>query len=176
MLRSLDPCARPRCALAVLIATSLSLCPIAALASSYRIVAQTGDAAPDADAEFLRFGSPVINASGAVAFQSFLSGPTTDVVPHGVFVAASGDSQHVAIAGQLADGGDGARFRTPGPPLILTTAGQTLFYGNLVQESGVSAENDYGIWAGPAPNAKLLARRGDPAPGLPPGVDYSLFI
>jgi hypothetical protein len=154
-----------------------SLCLLApwsapcARASTF-VVARTGDAAPDA--MFLRFGSPVINSEGEVAFQSFLLGPTTDVVPHGVFVGTASESQAIAIAGAFSD--VGSRYRTPGPPNILTANRQALFYGNLVHGAGVTSENDYGVWAGPPADVQITARHGDQAPGLPTGVNYSLFV
>ena len=144
--------------------------------ASYRVVAMSDEVAPGAEAIFLRFGNPVINASGEVAFQAFLSGPTTDVVPHGIWVSSPAALQKVVISGEDAPDVGGARFRTPGPPLILTTDGQTLFYGQLLDQGGVTSDNDYGIWAGHPANLQLVARKSDPAPGLPQGVNYSLFF
>ena len=44
-----------------------------------------------------------------------------------------------------------------------------------MNEDGIGFENDYGIWVGPPEDLRLLARKSDAAPGLPPGVNYSLF-
>jgi hypothetical protein len=143
--------------------------------ASYRTVAITGDAAHDSGAEFVRFGSPVINAAGEVAFQAFLSGPTTDVVPHGVFAGPAGALQSVTVAGQFAPVGGDARFRTPGPPQVLTKNRETLFYGQLVDSGEVTFENDYGIWAGAPADVQTVARRGAAVPGFPVEVTYSLF-
>jgi hypothetical protein len=142
----------------------------------YRVVALSSDRAPGTDAEFVRFGAPVINAAGDVAFQAFLTGPTTDVVPHGIWVGTASGIRPLAIAGEEAPGTDEARFRTPGPPLVLTSNGQSLFYGQLLDQGGVTSDNDYGLWVGPPAGVQLAARRSAPAPGLPPGVNYNLFF
>jgi hypothetical protein len=142
----------------------------------YERIAVSGEAAPGADDTFLRFSNPLINASGDVAFQANLSGPTTDVVPHGVWTTSQGVMTAVAVAGVEAPGTGGARFRTPGWPIVLTDEGKTLFYGHLVNGPGVTFDNDYGIWAGSPGDIRLLARKSDPAPGVPPDVNYSLFF
>jgi len=144
--------------------------------ATYRVLALTGQAAPGTEAEFVRFGTPVINGSSDVAFQSFLCGPNTDVVLHGVFVGSSIAIQSAAVAGQAADGGGGARFRTPGPPQVLTTDRQVLFYGNMVDEFGVTFENDYGIWAGAPSDVQLIARNGAGVPRLPLNTAYTQFF
>jgi hypothetical protein len=143
---------------------------------TYHFIAVSNDEAPGADAVFLRFSNPVINAFGNVAFQAHLSGSTSDVVPHGTWVSSNVSLRPLAIAGHEAAGVDGARFKTPGWPLILTPNDESLFYGNLVNENGIAFENDYGIWVGPPEDLHLLARKSDPAPGLPTDVNYSLFF
>ena len=123
------------------------------------LIALSGEHAPGTDGTFLRFSNPVINAFGDVAFQADLSGSTTDVVPHGIWAGSRAALRPVAIAGQQAPSTDGARFRTPGWPIVLTADGQTLFYANLVNSVDVTFDNDYGIWAGPSEDLRLLARK-----------------
>ncbi len=141
-----------------------------------RIVAVTDQPAPSSDQTFQGFSSPVISSSGDVAFQAFLSGPTTEFAPHGVFAGTVNDLQLVAAAGQMLPGDDAVRFRTPGPPQLLTADRRTLFYGQLINEGTVNSENDYGIWTGSPQAVQTMARRGDPAPGLPAGTSFSLFF
>ena len=160
----------------VLSALSTALAPCATTAQvTHRPVALSGEAAPGTAATFRTFANPVINSAGDVAFQANLSGPTTDVVPHGAWSGTRGNLRTIAVAGGVAPGTGGARFRTVGWPIVLTDDGRTLFYGSLVNAGGVNFDNDYGIWTG-APGAMgLFSRRGDPAPGLS-GADYSLFF
>ena len=156
------------------LAAALAPCIVSAQVT-HRPVALSGEAAPGTADTFRTFANPVINAAGDVAFQSNLSGPTADVVPHGVWAGTRGGLRTVAVAGAAAPGTGGARFRTPGWPIVLTGDGQTLFYGTLVQGGDVTFDNDYGIWSGAPGAMQLFSRRGDPAPGLP-GVRYDLFF
>lgn len=164
------------CVPALLFVSLASLALPASTFAAYRVLALTGQSAPGTSAEFVDFGTPVINPAGEVAFQSFLSGPTTEVVPHGVFVGSANAMQAAAVAGQAAGGGGGARFRTPGPPQVLTVDQQVLFYGNMLDEFGVTFENDYGIWAGNPTDVQLIARNGAGVPGLPLNTAYTQFF
>lgn len=82
----------------------------------------------------------------------------------------------VATSGSPAPGtAPGVTFLTPGLASI-DAAGGTSFRAGLAGV-GVDASNDLGIW-GPdgSGGLALVARRGDPAPGLPAGVDFGDFL
>src|SRR5688572_9510722 len=143
---------------------------------TYQVIAVSDEPAPGTNATFRSFSNPVINASGNVAFQANLSGPTMHVAPHGISAGSRAALQQLAVAGQEASGTGGARFRSVGWPNILTSTGQTLFYAQLLHEKGVTSDNDYGIWIADPDDVRLLARTPDPAPGLPPGANYQLFF
>jgi hypothetical protein len=141
-----------------------------------RVVALSGDIAPGTNERFDTFANPVINATGDVAFQANITGNVIDVVPHGLWAGSQSTLRPLVIAGQTAPDTEGSRFQMPGWPLVLTSDGEGIFYGNLVHENGVSSENDYGIWAFNSGGTQLVARRSDPAPGLPADVSYSLLF
>ena len=165
-----------RCGAAVIVALSVVSLSSASGQITPQPVALSGEAAPGTAASFRTFANPIMNGSGDVAFQANLTGPTTDVVPHGVWAGVPGALRTLAVAGQPAPGIGGARFRTPGWPIVLTSDGASLFYGQLVEENGITFDNGYGIWTGMPGDMRLYSRRGDPAPGLPPGVNYDLFF
>lgn len=161
---------------AVLIGTITVMPSVVSGQVTHRLIALSGEHAAGTNEIFLRFSNPVINASGDVAFQANLSGPTTDVVPHGVWVSSRESLHPLAISGQEAPGTGGARFQTPGWPIIVASDGQALFYAHLIHEMGVTSDNDYGIWAGSPEDVHVVARKPEQAPGLPTGVNYSLFF
>jgi hypothetical protein len=164
------------------VTSTLALCAVAALLvpwpvahAAMSIVALSGEQAPGPGVAFTRFSSPILNAEGIVAFQAALDAPSTDVFPHGIWVGAPHSLRALAVAGDDAAGVTVARYRTVGTPHILTSDGASLFYGNLVQEGGVTFDNDYGIWTGAPHDVRLFARKQDQAPQLPDDVGYSLF-
>jgi hypothetical protein len=83
--------------------------------------------------------------------------------------------QTVAISGQHAPGTAAgvtySNFDTPS----LNNTGQAIFSGHLTTSAGVTASTDDVVYAGPFASPQLVARAGDPAPGMPAGVNYSLF-
>jgi len=143
---------------------------------TYLAVAHSGETAPGTSERFVSFANPVINVVGDVAFQANLTGPTTDVVPHGMWAGRSGSLGAMAMAGHEAPGTGGARFCTTGWPIVLTDDGQVLFYAQLVQEGSVTFDNDYGIWAGAFDGVQLIARRSEPAAQLPLGVNSTCSL
>ena len=62
-------------ALALLLA-ALPLAPAAGQDGRTDVIAQTGDAAPDANGTFSSFSAPVLNAGGQAAFRGLLTGTT----------------------------------------------------------------------------------------------------
>jgi hypothetical protein len=166
----------------LLVESLLRLCAVVALAhattvaqGAMTIVALSGEEAPGPGVAFTRFSSPVLSAEGTVAFQASLAGPSTDVFPHGIWVGTPHSLRALAVAGDDAADVAVARYRTVGTPHVLTPDAATLFYGNLVQEGGVTFDDDYGIWTGAPNDVSLFARKQDQARQLPADVNYSLF-
>jgi hypothetical protein len=56
----------------------------------------------------------------------------------------------------------------------LNVAGETTFLAAMTG-AGITANNDSALWTGRPGNITLLAREGDPAPGMGAGVGYSSF-
>ena len=74
----------------------------------------------------------------------------------------------VAREGDPAPGaGDGVVFENLFAPSI-NNANEVLFAA-VLSGTGVASDNKDGIWTGPPGNLQLLARDGDPAPGLAEG-------
>jgi hypothetical protein len=82
------------------------------------------------------------------------------------------DIQTLALSGQAAPdapaGATFASFGTPGDhcrPLV-NHLGTASFYG-IITGPGITTSNDGGLWIGENGDFRLVAREGDPAPGLP---------
>ncbi len=143
------------------------------------LVAQEGDAAPDAGgATFSHFGGigtsrrVVLNAAGQTAFRAHLEGAgVTDSNNTGIWSEGSGALRLVAREGGLAPDAGGAVFysffvNTP----VINDAGQTAFHAQLAG-SGVDHTNSFGIWSEGSGALRLVAREG----GLAPGADGAVF-
>jgi hypothetical protein len=142
---------------------------------NYTTAARSGHAAPGTEDTFRQFANPVINGDGDVAFVANLSSSGFPV-PHGLWAGSPDNLLLVAAAGQRAPGTSGdTSFQSVGWPIVLTDAGEVLFYGT-VRGSMVSIENDYGIWGGPANDLRLVARRPNQGPVPPVGGGYRLFF
>jgi len=109
-----------------------------------------------------------VDDEGAVAFargsQSF------DRFFASALYLPDGNGGHVLAAarGAPAPGGSGATFSSfSTESTVVTDQGGLVFHGAL-QGTGVDPSNDQGLWAGDgAGGLRLLAREGDPLPGLP---------
>jgi PEP-CTERM motif len=145
----------------------------------YRTVAFTGEAAPDAGAGVVYdsfANSPVINGAGQVSFSALLNGLAVDITnDSGIWSEASGELTMVAREGNRAPGTESgviynsfARAR-----YVHNDMGQTVFRGVLTGP-GVDTTNDDGLWLRNTDSLSLLARGGDAAAGLGPGVVYEL--
>ena len=110
----------------------------------HTIIAATGTAAP-AGGNYLFFNTIAVNARGQVAFDAFLSGPSTS----GVFVSDGMRSSAIALGGNPdpAAGNFGFVFAPS-----LTTRGDVIF------------DTDTGIFRGDGRRTVPLFQNGDPAP------------
>jgi MYXO-CTERM domain-containing protein len=55
---------------------------------------------------------------------------------------------------------------------VLNDAGGA-FFGALLRGPGVTTANQIALFAGPYDDLRLIARQGDPAPGMPTGVSFN---
>ncbi len=151
--------------------------------SGLTLVARTDTQAPGtaAGVKFLDLEKPVFNDAGQAAFFADLTGAgvISSVNDSGFWSEGGGSGLTlVARTGNQAPATDPgvnfSRFRSIGvasPPL--NHAGQTAFFGGLAG-AGVTGLNDGGIWSGGGGSSlALVARVGDQAPGLAPGVNFS---
>ena len=145
---------------------------------SLQLVAREGTQA-DGAASGQLFGSfnitPVINASGAVAFRNVMTGTgiTPGVNDRGMWAGPAGGLQLLARAGDAPPGfGGGVVFADFSTQPAINSAGTVAFRGTLTGGT-VTTSNDTGIWFGTtSANLAVLAREGAQAPGLPTGVTY----
>lgn len=143
-----------------------------------QLVAREGTQAAGASPGQL-FGSfnitPVINASGAVAFRNVMTGTgiTAGVNDRALWAGPAGGLQMLARAADVAPGiGGGIKFADFSTQPAINSAGTVAFRVTLTG-GAVTAANDTSIWYGStAANLNLLAREGEPAPGLPTDVNY----
>ncbi len=165
-----------------LLAALLGLLPAAAAAAAgttsgpgvtgtTRVIAQTGDAAPDGNGSFAGFfvraaytNSIGLNDLGQVAFRAELTGTVDEDVDWIGIFRGDGSAQPVQIArgGQGAHDGNGTFFFFGSP--ALNSSGQTAFLGNLFDTTGGSTD-DEGIFRGDGSAALVqIVRAGQAAP------------
>jgi len=156
----------------------LVLCVTAVLGRNIRTVVVTGQRAPSTTGGevFSSLKVPVLNSSGKTAFYGVLTGSVVDGSNDlGIWSEGSGVLSLMARAGGQAPGTSAGTnfgaFFTDTPPL-LNEAGQIAFTA-MLSGSGVTNDNDAGIWSGELGSLGLVARDSDPAPGTSGGVLFS---
>ncbi|USO00278.1 MAG: hypothetical protein H6810_06365 [Phycisphaeraceae bacterium] len=117
-----------------------------------------------AGAEFGIIASPTINGVGEVAFYAVMQGAVTGYDNAAIFTGDHDTLGLLVREGDEPPGVPGARFLSFSFPLI-TDTGRVLFYAALRVEGGVNSTNDEGIWEGTPGELRLVARKGDEAPG-----------
>ncbi|MCH8824207.1 MAG: hypothetical protein IH984_11955 [Planctomycetes bacterium] len=151
---------------------------------SLNLVARTGTQAPGlpAGVNFAVLRGPVLNDAGQTAFSSFLEGPGVDATND--FAVWSEGLGSVALVARLGD-------QAPGTPegvvfgdgfnrlssWAVGGAGQTPMQAYLSGPGVIpgTGGNAQGIWSGGPGSLELVARAGDPAPGLGEGVNFDRF-
>ena len=148
------------------------------------LVAQTGSQAPGlpAGVNLLTVVNLVLNDSGKVAFSSFLEGTGVDATNnYAVYSEGLGSVAPVARLGDRAPGtpegvifGDGSHLLSSA---AIGGAGQTPMKAYLSGPGVIPGlgGNAQGIWSGGPGSLELIARAGDPAPGLGEGVNFHTF-
>lgn len=132
-------------------------------ATDYRTVALTGDAAPGTAGTFDSFQTPSLNSSNDTSFVATAQGGTP-----GLWAEGTGGLNLVALAGSTAPGiGGSVQFSFFDSPVRGSTGGSA-FVG-FVTGSGVTLNNNSGIWSNASGSLSLLARAGSAAPGTAGG-------
>ena len=136
------------------------------------LVARRGENAPGTSngEEYSSLASPVLNSSGKSAFLAGLTGiGVDDMNDVGIWSEGAGSLGLVARKGtQAPDVANGVLFSGLESP-VLNSAGQTAFLGFL-GGNGVDNTNYIGIWSEGSGSLKLVARQGEDAADMPPGV------
>lgn len=143
---------------------------------SVALLAREGDPAPGtaagvtySDTNFAT--TPAMNASGQCVFHASLTGPGVVNGNHtGLWLGAPGSVALLVRGGDPAPGTP-ANFLFPDGSPAINAAGQGSFSANLTG-TGVTSDNDWGIWVGAPGSLTLLVRTGDPAPGMPAGNNF----
>ena len=127
---------------------------------------------------FLQNVEATFNGLGQTAFYSTVDGNGVDATnDFGIWSQGGGGTlELVAREGDSApDTGPGVNFEFSGPTgsvIRLNDLGQSAFYSRLTG-TGVDSTNDSGIWSqGDGGGLSLVARKGDPAPGIGSGVNF----
>ena len=131
------------------------------------LIAREGATAPGTTGVYSSFGVPVINDANQVAFFAILRSGIGGVASDnntGIWR----DTTRIAREGSTAGGTSGALFDSFLNP-ILNSAGQVAYIGFLRDGSGVSNDNNTGIWLG----STLIAREGFQAGDAPEGALFA---
>ena len=148
--------------------TALIVCAVIGITTlaqaEITIIAQEGDAAPDANGAFSLFNSssPVLNDAGQVAFEGFFTGTSGGSADDGgLFRGSGGTLTQVAREGAAAPDANGT-FSFFDDPAI-NDAGQLAFEAFLTGTAG-GGSDDGGIFRGSGGALTQIAREG----GAPP--------
>lgn len=111
-------------------------------------------------------GIALLNSAGDVA-SKFFFGPNAAQSTNnfGVWATNSGTLGLVArVGGQVSDGPAGLQYSFLYESPVLNDAGELAFVGS-VSGTGVEPANDMAIWSGVPGDPRIVARKGQPAPG-----------
>jgi hypothetical protein len=119
--------------------------------------------------------SPTMNDQGQVAFYTDLAGVgITSANDSALILEDHGLTKVLAREADAAPGTPaGTMFSGFVPQFGLNNAGQIAFRADL-SGPGVSTQNSSGLWAGTPDHLRLVARAGDPAPGMT-GAAFGTF-
>jgi hypothetical protein len=154
------------------VALSVFITPAQAQQITFSTVALSGEQAPGTTAgiSYTGFNPPGLNNAGQCVFFATLSGASASNA--GIFLGAPGSVALLARKGSPAPAGAGVNYSNFGfETHAINTSGKGAFSCELTG-TGVTFENDRGLWSGAPGSVALLAREGDPAPGTGAGVTY----
>lgn len=134
------------------------------------IVARSGDTPPGMPGAVYEFlSAPIINDLGNIAFAADLvagMGGVTEDDNRAIWSDRGGTLEIVYRKGDEAPGVPGSQFDLLATPQI-NDLGHLTFKAELEEGvGGVTADNKVGLWAEDELGFQLVARQGDPAPGL----------
>ncbi len=140
------------------------------------LVQREGQNSPVAGFKFAGFpGPPTINLPGRFAFKANIQSGSTFNDTLWIEKPAPTGLALVARTGAAAPGLPGVNFgdifNNGYDPLLLDDSGRALFSARLTG-TGVTTANDGSLWYYDGNAATLVAREGDPMPGLPAGHSY----
>lgn len=148
-------------------------------AGSLSLIVGTGDTAPGTGAgvTFNRLHSPILNDVGKVAFKGNLTGTGVTISNNlGVWSGEAGSLTLRFRTGQQAPGlPAGVMFSEMPLSPWFNNQGHLAFNGR-VTGGGVTSSNNSGIWSDASGTLTLLARAGDPAPGVVPAMNFEQLI
>ncbi|XAL98098.1 PEP-CTERM sorting domain-containing protein [Phycisphaeraceae bacterium D3-23] len=127
-------------------------------------IAREGQAAPDGNGTFDDLFSPLINASGQVAFSTTLTGTSGGFTDdRGIYRSGTGSTlTRIGREGQTEPGGNGT-FSSIGSAVI-NDSGQVVFTGLLTGTSGGSSDNRGIYRSNSSSTLTEVARRGQAVP------------
>jgi hypothetical protein len=144
-------------------------------AGSVGLVARSGGSAPGmgAGVNFTGLWGPSLNDVGDVVFRGSMSGiGVTSGNNVGIWSGQNGNLSLRVRTGTQAPGlPAGVNFSELAEYPSINDTGQLAFTGR-VTGSGITSSNNTGIWSDASGALSLIARIGDPAPGLGPNVTF----
>jgi hypothetical protein len=146
--------------------------------SGLHLVALKGDQPSGAGTgvRYLTFSDPLLNGQGQLAFAGTLSGAGVTLAnDRGIWSDRSGSMQLLWRTGDQAAGVAPGISYSSFDSIRLNGNGQMAFLGGLAG-SGVTSSTDHAIWGENNGGAlRVVAREGDPAPGLAAGFAFGSF-
>ena len=137
--------------------------PSPGLQTDIRVIATTGDLAPDGNGRFAAFDAPLLNSSGTVAFRASLSGGGIDS-DQGIFRGDGTTLLQIARESQVVPGGNGV-YSSFGFPTI-NESGQVAF-GAFLRMTNSPNTDTAAIYRGTGVEIVEIVRAGQT---LPDGV------
>jgi hypothetical protein len=141
------------------------------------LVARRGVPAPgiDGDVEYGSISGPRLDGAGNVSFFGELSGGIDQTNRWGIWSQRSGGLELRLRSGSHAPGtAEGVKFFGFNGLEVNDLADSA--FNALLTGTGVSRQNDTGIWAERSGHLTLIAHEGSQAPGLPNGVNFGNFM
>lgn len=140
-----------------------------------QVAAIAGMQAPDVESGVVFSGFSPTTSIGAfeevqfndlsqLTFKSYLSGPGIPTGQHGLWTGPPNDLRLIARTDSQAHGlPDNISYSYI---FDVDNPGGVLAFGAFLKGASITEDNDVGLWLGPSEDVRLIAREGDPAPGI----------